>query len=144
MLKLGKWVVINESELSTHDIKEIRFDDNRELVAKVEVLENTIQSISAESQSLRKQLDFERAKMADLSAKIRTQTEADLVLVSLQIILKTLQGKPKEKLTGLYDQQAAYQRQLAGMGQTASQLAQPCYGGVTGGIFSGLGLGGIL
>ena len=61
-----------------------------------------------------------RTELAEVRAKLRDQTEADLVLVSLQLIVKAVHGEPRDR--ALEDRQRGYQHQLALM-QNQSQYS---------------------
>jgi hypothetical protein len=84
-----------------------------------------------------------KAEIEQWKSKIREQTEADLLLVSLKIIIKSLYQKSElPEIPYLAQQQKAYQAQLAGLSQHQGTLglgAMPAQSGF--GILHGLGLG---
>lgn len=84
-------------------------------------------------------LSVERAKVADLEAKIRKQTEADLLLISMQIVNRIAAGEKKDTpvMTGLLQQQAAmmqnvypYGMDYAGMGNLGMLAGQAALSGL--------------
>ena len=66
-----------------------------------------------EIEQLKKRLQEEETERAQLKSKLRDQTEADLVLVSLKIVYGAIAGKTRAELSPLNQQQALLQQQAA-------------------------------
>ena len=66
-----------------------------------------------EIESLKKRFQEKETECAELRSKLRDQTEAELVLVSLKIVHGAIAGKTRAELSPLYQQQALLQQQAA-------------------------------
>jgi len=102
--------------------------DAKWLKSKNLELEKNLQEAKEEPQKLRDEID-------QLKATIRKQIEADLILISLKIILETLKDPKNPDIQDYRNQQLLYQSQLQAMSGKLS-FNQPC-------IVQGLGLGSI-
>lgn len=69
---------------------------------------------------LRQEHDQMRIELDKANKQLRTQAEADLLMVSLQITQKLLMGESKENLTDLTQHQSALQQSLLDMTGSAS------------------------
>jgi len=89
-------------------------DKTEEKIHQIDKLNMSIQRAESERDEFKKQL--------------KSQLKSELVLISLKIIIESLQPKPKkEYISSLAVQQAAMQSQLSAFGQ-ATQLQYPYYG----------------
>ena len=101
---------------------------NADLLNRISTLEARISKEQRENSLL-------KAEVEKVKTKVREQTEADLVLTSLKIVLRAVQGATKESLGPLVSIQA---QQMAAM-QNVSPAYYANFGGVLGALGGGFG-----
>jgi len=94
----------------------------KDLIKKIKELEELITKAQAGKHELNKTIYNQRAELvaekkahSEIKKLVREQTEADLLLVSMKIQKEVLDGRAKEEIKPLVNEQNLLQQRLSGL-----------------------------
>lgn len=121
--------------MSNRKLKE-KIREQEEKIKRLECGNRRLEELGRTNAKLKSDLASLRSELTIAKKKIREQTEADLFFVSAKIQKELLEGKTKEEVRPLYEQQGRLYQEWLAQGQ--QQMGSPLLSGLLG---RGLGQG---